>query len=213
MVTLAKLGTRAMRRLLLLGAAIGVQTVIAVAADLGPINMIPPVFTWTGFTLGANVGGAWSTIRDNGMGGGNASGVMGGVSAGYNWQFAPFWVAGIEGDASWADLTIPAGAGDVNWIGSVRARLGWTPTSTTLLYATGGAAWSTVSIPAVDTLPANQTRTGWVAGGGFEWAPWANNWSVRVEYLNYHFTGILLGLGIASDISINEARAAVAYKF
>ena len=30
------------------------------------------------------------------------------------------------------------------------ARLGWTPTPTTLLYATGGAAWSTVSIQGVD---------------------------------------------------------------
>jgi outer membrane immunogenic protein len=201
-------------RSLLLGVALCAQTVGAMAADLGPVNVSPPViFTWTGFYLGANIGAAWSTIQDHGLGGGNASSVMGGVSAGYNWQFAPFWVVGIEGDASWADLTVPAGSGDVNFVGTVRARIGWTPTPTTLLYATGGAAWSTVSIPFVDTLPATQTKNGWVAGGGFEWAPWADNWSVRVEYLNYRFTSVLLGLGISSDLTINEARGAVAYKF
>jgi outer membrane immunogenic protein len=199
---------------LLLGVAFAAQTVCAMAADLSPVNVAPPVvFTWTGFYLGGNVGSAWSTIQDNGVGGGNASSVMGGVSAGYNWQFAPFWVVGIEGDASWADLTVPAGSGDVNWIGSVRARLGWTPTPTTLLYATGGIAWSDVNMPGVDTLPADQTKNGWVAGGGFEWAPWANNWSVRAEYLYYRFTSVQLGAGFAGDISISEARVGAAYKF
>jgi len=199
---------------LLLSVAFGAQTIGAMAADLGPTNVSPPViFAWTGFSLGANVGAAWSTIQDDGLGGGSASSVMGGVSAGYNWQFAPFWVVGIEADASWADLTVPAGSGDVNFVGTLRPRLGFTPTPTTLLYATGGAAWSTVNIPGVDTLPATQTKAGWVAGAGVEWAPWANNWSVRAEYLNYHFTGILLGAGIASGLTINEGRAAVAYKF
>ena len=199
---------------LLLGIALGAQTICAMAADLGPVNVAPPVaFTWTGFTLGANVGGAWSTIQNNGLGGGNASSVMGGASAGYNWQFAPFWVAGIEGDASWADLTVPAGSGNVNWIGSVRARLGWAPTPTSLLYGTGGVAWSNVNIPGVDTLPANQTKNGWVAGGGFEWAPWADHWSVRAEYLYYRFTSVLLGAGFAGDLGISEARVGVAYKF
>jgi outer membrane immunogenic protein len=199
---------------LLLGVAFAAQAIGAMAADLGPVNVAPPVaFTWSGFYLGANIGAAFSTIQNNGLGGGNSSSVMGGVSAGYSWQFAPFWVVGVEGDASWADLTIPAGAGDVNFVGTARVRLGWMPTPTTLIYATGGAAWSTVSIPFVDTLPATQTKNGWVAGGGFEWAPWADNWSVRVEYLNYRFTGVLLGLGLSSDITINEGRIGAAYKF
>jgi outer membrane immunogenic protein len=214
MVTLAKLGTRMMRKLLLLGIALGAQGVCAMAADLGPVNVAPPVpFTWTGVYLGANVGGGWSSIQDNGLGGGSASGVMGGVSVGYNWQFAPFWVAGIEGDSSWADLTVPAGSGDVNWIGNVRARLGWTATPTTLVYATGGVAWSNVSIPGVDTLPATQTKNGWVAGGGVEWMPWDDHWSVRAEYLYYRFTSVQLGAGFGGNLTISEARIGAAYKF
>jgi outer membrane immunogenic protein len=214
MVTLAKLGPHVMRRLLLLGVALGGQSVCAMAVDLGPVNVVPPVpFTWTGFTLGANVGAAWSTIQDNGLGGGSASSVMGGVSAGYNWQFSPFWVAGIEGDSSWADLTVPAGSGDVNWIASVRARLGWTATPATLVYATGGAAWSNVSIQGVDTLPANQTKNGWVAGGGVEWKPWDDHWSIRAEYLYYRFTSVLLGAGFGGNLAISEGRIGAAYKF
>jgi hypothetical protein len=69
------------------------------------------------------------------------------------WQFAPQWLIGIEGDPNWADLTVPAGSRDVNWLGSLRGRIGWSPTATTMLYFTGGAAWSTVTIPGVDTLP------------------------------------------------------------
>jgi outer membrane immunogenic protein len=214
MVTLARLGTRTMRRLLLLGVAAATQSVCAMAADLGPVDVVPPIpFTWTGVYLGANVGGAWSTIQDNGLGGANASSVMGGVSAGYNWQFTPFWVAGIEGDTSWADLTVPAGSGDVNWVASVRARLGWVATPTTLVYATGGVAWSTVSIQGVDTLPANQTKNGWVAGGGVEWMPWDDHWSIRAEYLYYRFTSVLLGAGFGGNLAVSEARIGAAYKF
>ncbi len=208
-----------MRRLLL-GIALGAPMAsAALAADLGPVDVAPPVmFTWSGFYLGANIGGGWSTIQDNGTGSGNtssgnASSVIGGVSAGYNWQFAPLWLVGIEADGSAADLTVPAGSGDVNFVASVRGRLGYSPTPTTLVYATGGVAWSTVSITGVDTLPATQSKTGWVAGGGVEWAPWANNWSVRAEYLAYRFTGVQLGAGPASGLTINEGRVAAAYKF
>jgi hypothetical protein len=58
------------------------------------------------------------------------------------------WLIGIEGDATWADLTVPAGSGDVSWIATLRGRIGWSPwATTTMVYFTGGAAWSTVSIP------------------------------------------------------------------
>jgi opacity protein-like surface antigen len=56
-------------------------------------------------------------------------------------------------------------------------------------------------------------KSGWVIGGGVEWAPWANNWLVRAEFLNYNFTGISVGPLGGSDLTINEIRAGVAYKF
>jgi outer membrane immunogenic protein len=203
-------------KLLLVGAALFcAQIIAAMAADMAPLDkgLPAPGFNWTGAYLGADVGGAWSATQVSGLGTNDASSVIGGVYAGYNWQFTPGWLIGVEGDANWADLRVPAGSGDVNWIATLRGRLGWTPWATTMIYFTGGAAWSTVSIPGVDTLPAIQTKSGWVIGGGVEWALWASNWLVRAEYLNYSFTGVALGAGLAGNLKINEIRAGVAYKF
>src|SRR6476659_8356282 len=92
---------------------------LASAADLPakapPAMLAPaPVYSWTGFYFGGNVGGAWTQSDGNWIplpspaifganpisGDFNKSGVIGGVQVGYNWQFAPSWVAGIEGDFS-----------------------------------------------------------------------------------------------------------------
>jgi outer membrane immunogenic protein len=164
---------KAVTRLLQVGAILlSAQIIPAMAADVVPLDRGPIAtpFNWTGIYLGADLGGAWSTIRASGLGTNDASGVVGGVYAGYNLEFASGWLIGIEGDSSWADLTVPAGSGDVNWIATLRGRIGWTPWATTMVYFTGGAAWSTVSIPGLDTLPATQTKSGWVIGGGVEWS-------------------------------------------
>ena len=118
----------------LLGAAYAALAVAgavsAQAADLptrkeapAPIFVAPP-FTWTGFYVGANVGGVWSnggnastTVFANGFPigtisgvpatladvfpgsnfGGGQSGFIGGGQAGYNWQTGAF-VFGVETD-------------------------------------------------------------------------------------------------------------------
>ena len=77
----------------------------------------------------------------------------------------------------------------------------------------GGAAWSTVSIQGVDTLPATQSKNGWVAGGGVEWKPWDDHWSIRAEYLYYRFSSVLLGAGFGGNLAISEGRIGAAYKF
>jgi outer membrane immunogenic protein len=79
---------------------------------------------------------------------------------GVNWNIAPRWVVGIEGDVGFADQTTslpglsfspgidtPAlFAGDslavrTTWDASARGRVGFLVTTATLVYATGGAAW------------------------------------------------------------------------
>jgi outer membrane immunogenic protein len=113
------------------GSALVSGIVSASAADLAykaaPVPMAPAVFSWTGFYVGANVGGAWT--GNNGgsdfnplfppfivlppavaiptvipgqldvlAGGGRRSGVIGGGQIGYNWQVNQF-VLGVEADA------------------------------------------------------------------------------------------------------------------
>ncbi|WP_334494791.1 outer membrane protein [Bradyrhizobium sp. AZCC 1678] len=99
----------------------------ASAADLAarPYAKAPPpvapVFSWTGFYIGGNVGGAFTndtafgiTDPNNTLGltGGlvpinfsaSPTSVIGGVHAGYNWQVGPTWLVGIEGDFSFTSL-------------------------------------------------------------------------------------------------------------
>jgi outer membrane immunogenic protein len=81
---------------------------------------------------------------------------------GYNWQFDPKWVVGLEGDFGFANAqsthsgsyspgSIFAGNGlndsysiRTKWDASVRARLGYVVTPSFMAYVTGGAAWMSV---------------------------------------------------------------------
>jgi outer membrane immunogenic protein len=99
--------------------------------------------------------------------------------------------------------------GGVDWLGTVRGRLGYLATPTLLLYGTGGLAygnaWANVEQTAVEhhfattdltSVPGlhnetstwfggghqNQLLTGWTAGGGLEWM-FMQNWSLKAEAL------------------------------
>ena len=166
-----------MRRFLLSG--LGVFAMLAVsldarAADLAPVTKAPaivPVFNWTGFYLGAQVGYGWArniegitAVNDfSGLVGGNfiatslpieASGFVGGGQAGYNWQINPLWVVGLETDLAWTDLKgsvsvpgpnddsrIMTGTQKLDRLGTVRGRLGIVPADRTLLFVTRGFAY------------------------------------------------------------------------
>lgn len=149
-------------------------------------------------------------------------GVIGGAQIGYNWQTGAF-VWGIEADIQGADIKgsafqspiiniagAPFGAGStltasekIDWFGTVRGRLGVTVTPQVLLYATGGLAYGDVKYTAnsnflpvgTQQYPASisDTRFGWTAGGGIEWA-FAGPWSAKLEGLYYD-------LGTASTVA------------
>ncbi len=230
-----------MKKTLLAGVAAGVALVAgapAHAADLGrrpayappPVVAPIPLFSWTGCYIGGHIGGGWGrkeiTIPNLAAAAeippsevtfsvppvtDHTSGFLGGGQVGCNYQFAPNWVIGIEGDGSAADIK-----GDVNappvtfiipgvgtsppitstfhakteWLASVTGRLGWAA-GPWLIYAKGGVAWAgdkfAADIPIFEEhLEASQTRTGWTVGGGVEWAFW-NNWSAKLEYDFYDF--------------------------
>jgi outer membrane immunogenic protein len=156
-------------------------------ANKAPVAVLAP-YSWTGFYVGGEVGAkaadtTWSTtaITDPAFPGQTVDasspmkfdpmGVRAGGYAGYNWQFAPHWVTGIEGDIAWADKAVTAagipgcalpvansctgtsglvgGAGPgadlssvaLGWDASLRARLGFLVMPQVLLYGTGGVAW------------------------------------------------------------------------
>ena len=71
-------------------------------------------FSWTGCYIGADIGGAWNQqdvsinpvgVNQGGVRGSlNESSAIRGLYVGCNYQFAPRWVLGIEGDFSWMSL-------------------------------------------------------------------------------------------------------------
>ena len=133
-----------------------------------------PVWNWTGFYVGGNVGYGWGrsdahlTITDTGNTFSftqsdtlHIDGVIGGGGIGYNWQYMN-WVFGLEADIQGsgqkgdATFICPAGVCStppvtttvtekLNWFGTVRPRLGWTVTPNIMLYATGGLAYGQIT--------------------------------------------------------------------
>ena len=113
--------------------------------------MRAPLSNWTGFYIGGHLGGAFSGSNDfNGAVLSESSArLLGGVQAGLDWQFAPNWVLGTEGQYSWLGksnltATFPGGyvyTNDQRGLGSITARIGYT-WGPGLVYVKGGYAYS-----------------------------------------------------------------------
>jgi outer membrane immunogenic protein len=178
---------------LVAAAALGVATgETALAADM-PLKAPPlpaPVANWSGFYIGGNLGGYDSSqnggttaVPDPGFGAPavlgaglagfgilptthnlGASGLLGGIHGGYNWQIAK-WVIGLEGDYSFLNRSdsdnqplfatwpgVPTLLNNASmqlttsnhWLASARGRLGWTGDNW-MIYGTGGAAFTQTS--------------------------------------------------------------------
>jgi outer membrane immunogenic protein len=208
-----------MKKSLLAGVSLGALALAggAQAADLAarPVYSKAPVavptWSWAGFYVGANVGVASARtnisnpnntyLLANSSFNSNQSGVIGGLQAGYNWQFNNF-VFGLEGDISAASLgrsTSPGPIsgnptdlfnGNMTTLGTVRGRVGWA-FDRLLIYGTGGVAFANLGdqyfSPAFPfTATASSSATGWTAGGGVEFAVWGN-WTAKAEYLHVEF--------------------------
>ena len=207
-----------MKRILLAGAfalAAGGQ---ALAADLpqpgpppprAPATYLPvaPVYNWTGFYIGGNIGGSWQqgsfgdpygnsfstnnqfTGTGGGQVGGNyefSNGVLVGVEAMFDWRFN-------SGNTSNTLALVGPGAGSTasvtvnnQWLTTVTGRLGYA-WDRLLVYGKGGGAWVGSNNPtftvngASTTVSTSNNNYGWTVGAGLEYAFWGN-WSARVEY-------------------------------
>ncbi len=84
---------------------------------------------------------------------------MGGVQVGYDYQFAPNWVLGLEANYSFLDT----GSSFANrGLGSVTGRLGYT-WGPAMLYAKGGYAWADSRFSTASAATAAVTATPSVA--------------------------------------------------
>jgi outer membrane immunogenic protein len=175
----------------------------------------------TPWAASAAAGARGSTFGNNGR-------FIGGGQIGYNWQFG-LGVAGFEADIDGLSQSsrtgifstsvgpFPfAGAAEVintqiattkklDYLGTIRGRLGILASPSFLLYGTAGGAYGSVKasttiaqsnndcvqVPGTCLTPnaasfgsVSDTRFGWTAGVGGEWM-FAPNWSAKAEYLYY----------------------------
>lgn len=198
--------------------------------DYGPSSYPAPHLGWTGFYIGAHLGGTWGSSTATGSTGVtlddswsySPSGLVAGGTLGYNWQLGPV-IYGLEGDLGNLGLAgsggyyVPFGydastTTDAGFYMTLRGRLGvlmngW------MLYATGGyiGASTTVSVLeacdiwcSVPTVSAESSgfRNGWTIGGGFE-AALEGAWSAKVEYLYYDLGSVSLTTPAGSGIGSN----------
>lgn len=174
-----------------------------------PVYKAPVVsgpYNWTGFYVGGNVGYGWgkadgsvnyaSGVAFPGTLGADSfpafansdssklNGPNGGGQIGYNWQFAPTWVAGIEADfqanstrnsnqffnsftlsdhldnATILNGTIATNhEANMSWFGTVRGRLGYT-WNNVMLYGTAGLAYGRIGLSGTSASTINGVTLG-----------------------------------------------------
>ena len=180
------------------------------------IEQVATTSTWTGLYIGGQAGVAFSSDDDgarfdpgndgafnNGTfdsGDDNNAGFIGGAHIGYDYQMPNNFVIGAVADINYIDAetnrsyTTTGGStftsnSEINYLGTVRARLGYALDSV-LLYGTGGLAYAGVdnnmSAPAVANYTfsqdENDTDVGYAVGGGVDVMA-TQNISFGVEYL------------------------------
>jgi len=170
-------------------------------------------------------------------------GFIGGGQIGYDWQVNPNWVIGLVTDFQGADIkasgtnTVVDGAGNIgttslseklDFLGTGRVRLGWAANNW-LFYGSGGFAYGDVhskvnftsSLGDLVTGSRSETRAGWAAGGGINYAV-TPNWILGVDYLHYDLghtsvTGVdpvfLTSIKASQTVAGDVVRGVINYKF
>jgi outer membrane immunogenic protein len=213
---LVKEGRMKIKSLIAGAALIGLGTAVAAAADLPErVAPLPPpvaVLNWTGFYIGANLGGAWSdnnwtdTVLLTNFNNGSNGAFLAGGQIGGNYQIGNFVIGG-EWDADWVSshtgngVVIP-GVGTIaitdnnRWITTVAARFGYA-VDRLLFYGKAGGGWVgnnglsvsnfTTGVTLGCTTLTNFTNCNNNTAGGWlvgAGAEWAfaPHWSLKFEY-------------------------------
>jgi len=194
-------------------------------------------YNWTGFYVGLNTGVAknnsrYSVSEEHGFlfsGSFDNPAFTVGGQAGYNYQVGNF-VYGLE-----TDINYEGPSPQLDYFGTLRGRLGYTPADRLLLYITGGLAYGYVSSNttvnyhyfAILSGSSSEMQVGWTVGAGGEYA-FTNNWSVKLEYLyvdlgsmSYTFNSGAVGtpgptfdtITTAINTTQNVIRVGLNYKF
>ena len=234
-----------MKRFMIVGAFALLAGEQALAADLPPPAPMPrapavyvpapiPVYTWTGFYIGGNVGVGWQqgNLGDplgNSFATGNSIKGLGGGQVGVNYEFYNGVVVGAEAMFDWRfnnnnTMTttlpasgVPAGPASITvnnqWLTTATGKLGYA-WDRVMVYAKAGGAWvgssnPTIAVDGFGTVNPSLSNSnwGWTVGAGAEYA-FFGGWSARIEYDYIGLTNqtftVPAGGGVASPRPISS---------
>ena len=207
-----------MKRLAFAVTALSIVGGSALAADLPPpyvppprapaayVPMVVPLYNWSGFYIGGNLGAGWNsggsvsdTLGSTFTGSGQTTKFLGGGQVGVNYEFWGGVVVGAEAMFDWLPNTtntfnatdasgnVASATFNSRWLTTATGKLGYA-WDRVLLYGKAGGAWVGASNPNLTVNGAGQTLSssttnnfGWTAGVGVEWA-FGGGWSARAEY-------------------------------
>jgi opacity protein-like surface antigen len=173
-------------------------------------------------------GGTWMDVRSKNPSrrDANMDGATFGMSAGYDYVFNRRLLLGVEADVSVGDIH-----GDLNgmypmhlqWMSTLRGRLGLFLTPQFLIYGTAGAAWAGLDIkhivPVTSTtgaalLNASDAVAGYAVGGGLEY-DLGTRWGIIAfaEYLHTGFSAWNRVPGLGFDLDSEADVVRVGFKF
>lgn len=200
----------------------------AYASSLGPQGFDALDFNYNAMTMPLyGVGLSQSGVVSN-----NQNGFVGGFQTGYNYQFKDKFVVGLEADIQGSNISgsgnrsgygynqnnIGSGSATtiggaqvfsgIDWLGTVRGRLGYLWNPSLMLFGTAGLTYggahanvTNQAFTAYEDIPEtgyaegtqpffgtssnSQTLVGWNAGGGVEWML-SQNWSVKAEAIYWN---------------------------
>ena len=203
----------------------------AQAADLiisePVVGVVESTGNWDGMFIGVFGGYGWGTATadlpalfpTSGDGTLDLAGWLVGIDAGANFYLSDGIVAGIVGDIAWSDISgeDAAGAGapttaDIDWVGSVRGRIGFDG-GAFMPYLTGGlaVAGATVNDGVADT----NTHIGWTVGAGVEVAATEElSIDLQYRYSDYGSQDYTLAAGVVGvGLTTHQVTAGLHWNF
>lgn len=184
-----------------------------------------PAYNWSGLYIGAHGGFLRAdqefTIDTSPTVLGKPDSAFVGLQFGYWAPLSRNWLYGFEADISFAggDFDTATGARtQFDRFGTARTRIGYA-NGPWLLFASGGLAWSRISMNDIPTtftpLNTKHSFVGWSGGLGVEYAL-SQRWSVRAEYLyvdlgsnSENFFGFLR---VDPEVSFSAIRLGLNYR-
>jgi len=216
--------------------AAGVSTLVlasaAHAADLIIVDtepMMPGIVetstSWDGPFVGVFGGYGWGSTDFEGAPPDTdfpePEGWLLGVNAGVNFTLTDGIVAGIVGDIAWSDMSdsitdinLGTATSSIDWLGSVRGRIGFDG-GAFMPYLTGGLAFAhnTLETDAPADDSDEQTHVGWTVGAGVEFAA-TENLSVDLLYRYSDYGDATYTLnGVDGDVGLTSHAVTVGLNF